>query len=186
MTASDQKLDHWLRALKWSLAAVPQAERDEIVQEAAAHIADRLDAGAPLEDVLAGFGAPEAYARRFLDEMEVTRALADQKSAPLLGVVMRRVHRSLVSVLALAGLLALGLASMMAVAAAWMKLTDPRHAGLWWNDRGTFFLGTIDDPSSAAELLGLWLYPAAVAVLVVCWIVGRLILLAAVRTYARR
>ena len=72
----------------------------------------------------------------------------------------------------------------MAVTVAVMEIQDPVHAGLWWGST-VRFVGTIDDPAMARDLLGPWLIPAAVAVLGAAWVLGRLILLAAVRTLAR-
>ena len=186
MTMQDRLLDEWLRGLKWSLTAVPSPEREEIVEETRGHIAERLDGGASLEEVLDAFGPPDAYARRFVDEMEVQSALGAGRSGGLLGGVLRRAHRSVAAVLALAGLLVCCAAQLAAVSLLWMKITDPVHAGLWMNDHGTQFIGVIDDPATAQEMLGVWIYPIGLAVIAISWAIGRFILIATVRTFRPR
>lgn len=186
MTVQDRLLDEWLRGLKWSLTAIPSPEREDIVEETRGHIAERIDAGASLEDVLEAFGPPELYARRFVDEMEVSSALGSRQAAPLLAVVMQRAHRSLVAVLAVFGLIILAALALSAVGVISMELSDPVRTGFWWNGRGTAFLGQIDDPTSARELLGPGVYGVAIGLLTLVWIVGRWILIATVKTFARR
>lgn len=181
---TDPTVADWLRRLAWALAAMPPAQRDDIVAEARVHLEEGVAAGRSAAEALAGFGPAEDYARPFLDEMELTAALGSQKSGDLLGAVARRVHRSLVAAVAAVVLLALALVAFMAVSLVIMKLQDPVHAGLWIGP-GQQFIGTIDDPTQARELLGLWLYPLAAGCLALAWLVGRLVLLWAVRRLAR-
>ena len=179
---TDRRLiEDWLRRLKWSLANVPSPEREDIVAEARAHIEERVASGSSIADVLAGFGPADAYARQFIDEMEIAAALGAQRSGDLLGVIGRRVHRSLTAALALLAVLALGLVAAASVVMAAIKLVDPVHAGLWIGPTQQF-IGVIDDPSAAHEVLGLWLYPLAALSLLLVWLIGRLVLIRAVRT----
>lgn len=181
---TDPTVADWLRRLAWALAAMPAPQRDDIVAEARAHLEERAADGRSAIDALAGFGPAEDYARPFLDEMELTAALGSQKSGDLLGAVARRVHRSLVAAGAAVVLLTLALIALAAISLVIMKLQDPVHAGLWVGP-GQQFIGTIDDPAQARELLGLWLYPLAAASLALAWLIGRLVLLWAVRRLAR-
>lgn len=181
----DRAVTDWLRRLHWALAAMPSPEREEIVAEARAHLEDAAAEGRATADVLAGFGPPDAYARRFLDEAEVTRALGGQRSGDLIAVVARRAHRSLVAAMAGVALLALGAVGLMATTLLFMEIQDPVHTGLWWGPK-VHFVGQIDDPAAARDLIGVWLTPAAIAMLAGAWILARLALLAAVRTLARK
>lgn len=174
----------WLRRLSWALAAMPAAEREDIVEEARGHLEERLRTGQSASEALTGFGAADVYARPFLDEMELTAALGSQKSGDLLGAVARRVHRSLLAAAAAAVLLALALVAFTAVSLVIMKLQDPVHAGLWIGP-GQRFIGVIDDPGAARERLGVWLYPLAGASLALSWLIGRFVLLWAVRALVR-
>lgn len=178
--AQDRAIDLWLRRLNWALAKVPAADREDIVAEARAHIEDRIAAGRPAGEVLADFGPAETYARDFIDEMETVGALGAQRSGDLLGVVLRRVHRSAVAALALFVILVLALLSLSALGMVVMKITDPVHAGLWMGPHEQF-IGVIDDPTQARELLGFWLYPLAALVMLIAWTLGRLTLIGTVR-----
>ncbi len=60
-----------------------------------------------------------------------------------------------------------------------VKLSHPETAGLWVGPRH-FFIGTIDDPSLAREVLGFWIFPAAVVAWVLAWVLTRKLSRAAV------
>lgn len=186
MTDADRRLDEWLRGLKWSLSAVPSPEREDIIEETRGHIAERIDAGASIDEVLDAFGAPDAYARGFVDEMEVNRALGAEKAGPLLGVILRRLHRSALAVGALTALLVLGVLAFTALSIVWFEVTDPVHTGLWTNDHGTAFIGIIDDPATATDRLGAGVIPAAIFLLMLSLVLARLVLVGAVRRFSRR
>ena len=47
------------------------------------------------------------------------------------------------------------------------------------------FIGVIDDPSKAHELLGAWIFPLAALAVLLTWLIGRVILLAALRVLPR-
>jgi uncharacterized membrane protein len=159
-------------------------ERDDIVEETRGHLREVLAAGRTPATALAGFGRPEDYARRFIDEMDIAGALASQSTGALLRVVARQINRSVVAAIAAIAFIALSLVGVIAVMMLILKLTDPVHAGLW---RGAhqFFIGKIDDPANATELLGTWLYSLCVCVLALTWLIGRWTLIWAVRGLAR-
>jgi uncharacterized membrane protein len=177
-------VEAWLRRLHWALQPMPSPARDEILAETRAHLTERLEGGADPFELLESFGPPDAYARHFLDEMELAHALGEQKSADLLAVIGRRVHRSLIAAFAFAVVVALAGLSLAALATLFYEITDPVHSGLW---RGSnqFFIGVIDDPGSARDLLGPLIWPAAIAVIALSWVLGRTVLLAAARCLAR-
>lgn len=186
MTATDiETVDDWLRRLKWALAAMPSPEREDIVEETRVHLQERIDAGQGAAQALAPFGEPEAYARGFIDEMELSGLLARPRFAGLLAATARRAHKSLVAALAFFAVIILGsLAVGMLVTAVW-EVFDPAHAGLWIAP-GEFHFGVVDDSTQARELLGPWIYPVALIIAAVCWVLGRLALISAVRTIRRR
>lgn len=168
MTSDPAEIEEWLRRLKWSLASMSSTERDDIVEETRGHLREVLAAGRTPSAALAGFGRAEDYARRFIDEMQIVGALGSQDTGALLYVVARQVNRSLVAALAVIGIVALSLLALIAVLMLVLKLSDPVHAGLW---RGAhqFFIGKIDNPANATELLGSWLYPLCAGVLALSW-----------------
>lgn len=175
---ASEPLEDFLRRLGWGLQGLP--DRTDIIAETRAHVQDCLARGDSIEAVLAGFGTPEEYARRFVDGMELSRALSSEKSGELAGAVLRRVHRSVVAGFAFLVLMFLGACAFAAAYLALLKIIDPIHAGLWWS-QSQQFIGVIDDPSEARELLGLWVFPIAAAVCAAAWIAGRFLLLWAVR-----
>ena len=177
-------VEAWLRRLHFALQPMPSPARDEIIAETRAHLIERLDSGADPVELLAGFGPPDAYARHFLDEMELAQALGEQKSADLLTVVGRRVHRSLIAALAFAVVVALAGLCLAAIATLSYEIIDPVHSGLW-RGPNQFFIGVIDDPGSARDLLGPLIWPAALGVIALSWVLGRAVLLAAARRLAR-
>jgi len=186
MTAADtQSVEDWLRRLKWALASIPSPEREDIVEETRVHLQERIAAGQGPSQALAPFGEPEAYARGFVDEMELSGLLARPRFAGLLAAIARRAHKSLVAALAFFAVLILGsLALGVLITAVW-EIFDPARAGLWIGpDRFNF--GVIDDPTLGQELLGPWIIPVALVIAGLCWILGRLVLIGAARTLRRR
>jgi uncharacterized membrane protein len=179
-------LKTYLRRLGWALASLPERDRDEIVEETRGHVLERLDQGAPLEATLAGFGPPEVYAARFIDEMEIVGALASQKGSTLLAAVLKRAHRSLAAFGAGATVLVLAAVSISLTLTALMKPLDPAHVGLWTSARGSLVIGSVSDPAGYTEHLGFAIYPLALASLAGAWFLGRLILVGALRRLARK
>jgi len=176
--------EDWLRRFKWALATMPASERDDIVAETRAHVAERLAQGQAALEVLAGFGEPDAYARHFIDEMELARVMGSQGSGAMLNAVLRRAHRSSVAAGALLLVLAMAAVAFPIVMTAINKLFDPVHAGLW-RGPNEFFIGIIDQPENAQELLGVWIYPLAGLCLALIWLAIRFVLVWAVKSLAR-
>lgn len=175
----------WLRRFKWSLAGIGSPEREDIVAEVRAHLAERMAAGAGVTEALSAFGTPEAYARSFVEEMELARALTGERFPSLLGAVVQRAHRSAVAGAAFLAVLLLGVTALGVVMTAAMKLADPVHTGLWLG-QGSFFFGKVEDPAGYRELLGGWIYPLAPLSLALAWVLGRLTLISALRTIRLR
>ncbi|KAA6459124.1 DUF1700 domain-containing protein [Acidobacteria bacterium AB60] len=179
-------IQSWLRRLKWALDSMPSTERDDIIAETRTHIEERIAKGQSLEEAIDAFGPPDVYARRFLDEIEMSTALGSQRTGALLSVVIQRAHRNISAALSLVALGCLVLTSSIAVILVFLKITDPIHTGLWFGrERRIFFIGVIRDPGIAHDLLGNWLLPVAVLVLVLSWLLGRFVLLWSVRGLAR-
>lgn len=185
-SAEKQRLDDWLRRLSWALGRMPEGDRTSIVEETRGHIEERLGTGQALEDVIAGFGSPEKYARCFLEEMEIGRALGSQRTTDLLGVIFRTIHASFTSLIALVCIVFIALSEVVAVLLAVMEIRDPLHTGFWYGG-GSFFIGVIDDPATAVDLLsGGKIYLFAGALMISGMLIARLVLLSSVRLLARR
>lgn len=179
------ELERWLSRLGWALGHLPVRERDDIVRETRSHIEDRMASGGSVQQVLSEFGPAERHARRFVDEIEAYEALGSQRAGDLARFVANRAHRSVGAAIALLALILLAILAGVIVLVVALKIFDPVHAGLWVGP-GTAFIGVIDDPASARELLGLWLFPSAAVVLTLIFIAGRLLLSSVVPWMAPR
>lgn len=180
-----QPLAAWLRELRWALAALPERDRDEIVAEARSHLLDRSDAGTPLASALAALGAARDYARPFLDEYRQSAALTHGRLRDLLPLVAERLLSSARAGATLAMIVAIWIPALLLASTAAVKLVHPELAGLWVGPSQRF-LGTIDDPSQARELLGVWIFPLAAVALVAAWLLTRRLASSAVRRLASR
>jgi uncharacterized membrane protein len=178
-------LKAYLRRLGWSLASLPERDRDDIVEETRVHVLERIEQGRPAGEILAALGPPESYARGFIDEMEISGALASQRPGQSLALLLRRAHRSAVAAAAVLATTVLAVIALMGVAALVAKPFDPEHVGLWTSPHGAFFVGAPGPGFDGHEHLGNWIYPAAVLDLAVTWFLGRRIVLWAVRRLAR-
>jgi hypothetical protein len=168
MSAADARLAEYARKLRWALAALPEADRDGIVAEMRSHVLDRVDAGASLDEALAALGAPEDYARGFLDSYAVATALSSRRLPQLLAVMLQNVARS--AAVAVSGVIIFvaWAAAAVAVYLTLQKIADPAHVGLWRGE-DFFFIGIIDDPSTGQELLGPWMPAIALLFILVAW-----------------
>lgn len=171
----------WLRRFKWALKRMPSPEREDIVEETRAHLHERMAGGLTAAQALANFGAPEDYARKFMDEMVLAAAAGSGNSGDSLRAVLRFVTRSGVALLAFFVVLFVGSLGLGFLISGVWKIFDPTHVGLWIGPRD-FALGVIDHPEGSRELLGGWMYPLCAAAVGVAWLICRTVLRWAVRT----
>lgn len=173
---TDQReLSIWLDRLGWALGNLTPVERDEIVRETRSHIEERLALGGSLQQVLRDFGPAERHARQFVDEVEAYEALGSQRAGLMARFIFNRAHRNFAAAGALLLLLLLGTLGGIALMMVGLEILDPAHTGLWVGG-GAVFLGILDEPVGARELLGLWLFPVAALVLTLAAIGGRFVL----------
>lgn len=171
----------WLRRFKWSLGSVPSPEREDIVAEVRAHLSERLAGGIGVTDALNAFGTPETYARSFVEEMELARALTGGRIPSMLGVIVRLAHRSAVAAAAfVVVLLVAGLAAGITLTAI-LKIFDPTQVGFWVGPGGAHF-GPSGGGPEMRELLGGWIYLLAPVSVAAAWVLCRLVLIRALRT----
>lgn len=183
---SEADLRTYLRQLRWGLAPQATCDRDDILEETRLHILARIEQGQTLQAVLSSLGPAEIYASRFNDEMEITGALGSEKPVAVLFAILRRAHRSLTAVAAVASVFALSVCALAFIVTAGLKPFDPEHIGLWLSAHGGLSIGSINNPTDHRELLGGWIYPVAAIVVSVAWLLGRLVLIWALRRIARR
>lgn len=159
------RLDNYLRRLGWALKPLPNADRDDILRETRAHFADRMAEGDPdaaFARIVARFGPPEDYAQQFLDNYQLTAAVADGSGSAMLPQALRVAGRGVTALLGSAFFLLLyGVAFALVLLAA-LKLVAPTHVGLWYApELGVAGLGYVDAETAAVatEWLGYGILP---------------------------
>jgi uncharacterized membrane protein len=168
----DRKLSEYARRLRWALAALPDADRNDIVEEMRSHVLDRIETGVSMKDALEALGEPTVYASRFCEAYSVASALSKRRTPNLVVALAGFVTRNIAAaVAAFFVVLAWAVATLLTFVAI-LKIKDPAHVGLW---RGAdfLFIGIINDPSTGQELLGLWITPLAAISIVLAWLVTR-------------
>jgi len=170
----DPRLQRYLRELRWALASLPEADRNDIVAEAESHLLDRMERGDDLEDAIAALGAATSYAQPFVESHRATAALMTGNVTDLLPALAERILRSFGATVGLLAIAALWAPSIVLLGTASVKVFHPEIAGFWVSDR-VCFLGTIDDPSSAREMLGMWIFPMAFLSVPLSWWLTRIV-----------
>lgn len=167
--ATDPKIEEYLKHFRWALSSLPAEDRTEIVEETRFHFVESVQAAhgqMTIDEITAELGPPDEYARRFLQNYEITVALASgsawqmlRRSSPFLGRGVR-VSCTLVSLLILYGI------AMCLLVVALMKPLFPEHVGFWTSSETSLFaLGYIEDfgRTDRVEHLGYWIVPLGVA-----------------------
>lgn len=135
----------YAEALRSALRALPEADRNDIVQEARTHLEASAQAGR-LEGTLAAFGPPQMYALQFLDG--AAHSPAEE----------RNVWTAAGSML---GSLVMALLAVAFVVVAVIDILVPTF-GIWVNPAsGAVYFGLAGMTTRAQELAGAWLSLAA-------------------------
>jgi len=169
----------WLHSLNQALQPLPQTEREDIVGEARGHLEERLAAGLNSASALAGFGRAETYARAFLDDYALTRALDSRRSLAMARVLFDFAGRSLVATLGLVGFAVFSATMLAALACILVKMVKPDVVGLWSGSNG-FHLG-VTGHAGMHDVLGNWVYLVLVVLVLADAALARLSLITAVK-----
>ena len=184
MTEPMTDADAYVRKLLWALQSLPHEDRLNIAAEIHSHLTESALAG-PLAAASARekLGAPHELARRFVEEYELAGALNRAAPGSLLMAILNRGSRS---VAALATGFGAALSYIFALAflvIAVAKPIAPANIGWWRTHDGSMMAGLIATPPlGAADLLGLWIIPLALAAATLCYLLGTQVL----RRIARR
>ena len=169
MMENNDQATTYLKRLRWALSQLPAEDREEIVTEARAHFAERMAQGTGFGEVSAAFGDPETYARRFLENYEITLSLSSGSPLRMMGTAIKAIGRGVGSFFAVTGLIVLYLTAVTFVVVAILKPIMPEHVGFWLGD-DLFLLGIVSDrivggmglvgeTAGAEERLGYWIIP---------------------------
>ncbi len=162
------QIEAYLTGLRAQLAPITLAEREEILREIAAHIRDSVEAGTPVETVLARLGIPAELAAQYRDDKIIRAASRSLSPIKLLRATLRVSARGAIGIIlffcALFGYLIGG----GLVIAAILKPFAPNHVGLFtikttktvWQTTGQVSTG-IQTSGPRHEILGWWGIPIA-------------------------
>jgi uncharacterized membrane protein len=180
------RLESYLARLEAALSTTPTVERREILLETRSHVLERTRRGQPqrVEDVLAQLGAPEAYARQFMPEL-------DTPTTPHANALSGIARLASGGSTALPALFVVAMSYAVAVLAllmaAW-ELLEPDKVGLWLGTAGgerRILLGSYSRGPHMREVLGDGLVPLALVLAVTVHIAMSALLRRLVRDDAR-
>jgi len=159
----------YLKRLRWALSHLPAEDREEIVTETRAHFAERIAQGATVDEVAASFGEPEAYARRFLENYEISVALSSGSTTRMMATALKAIGSGVGSFFAVLGLVLLYLTALTCLVVAVLKPIMPENVGFWTgedllllgivSDSVVGGMGLVGDTAGAEERLGYWIIP---------------------------
>lgn len=161
MNANEAALQQYLSRLEAELAAVPEADRREILLETRSHVLDRTRRTPSLsvDQALAELGPAERYARQFLS--------ASAKPARRPGLIARLAGQRWMGLVLLLPVVAAYSVAVFAVLLAINKMLEPANTGVWIHNPGERFRLELVISSPGArpgrEALGLWLVPLMLA-----------------------
>jgi len=166
----------YIRKVRMALNALPETVRDDLIRELHSHLIDRLESGASASEAIAPFGSPEQYASSLYNAQQLSGALVSRRMSELIDALIRNLTSSISATIA--GLLIFCIWVMTGVlcVVAIAKAAAPQHVGLWQSPT-EFFIGVIDEPASATELLGFWIFPIAIIATIFAWLLTRMLAL---------
>ena len=161
-------LEAYLSRLDTALAALPDAERREILLETRSHAIERTHrTSRDVAAVLSELGPPEAYARRFLAERDAGPAPPPPPRPDSLRAIARLATGGWTRLpLLFVVVLAYGAAAGLVIVAVW-KFFEPDAVGLWGGQvgvRNRWAVGVSDPNMPGRELLGYWIVPVALVI----------------------
>lgn len=187
------RVDRYLAQLRRALVDVPVGEREELVREIESHLVDAYAESssgvessptARIEEAIDRLGDPSTYAEALASEHRLRRATTGFRPASLLGSLLGRVGQGLGQ--AVGGLLfAFGYIALLVVAIATTVKPFVPESGLWIHPGGGWSLSMIEQPG-ATEVLGWWIIPIGVTVVVAGWTLLNRALRLLLRMEARR
>ncbi len=155
----------YLARLEKALKPLPREERADIVNETRSHFCERraAEGDAAVEAAMAAMGKADAYARQFLRNRNIDRAVASNSGLRMMSQSLRLATTGLEALFGFALFAVQYLVIAVILFVGVYKAINPGSVGLWLGRPGfpLFFLG---DPgpvarANADEALGFWLVP---------------------------
>lgn len=187
MTDDHPRIAAYLHRLGWALAPLPEADRESILAETAAHLEDRRTEGeAALDAALQGFGPAEDYARAFVEEYRLVGAVSAPGPLPLLREALAVAGRSVLGFLGALVFGSLYLLALALVLVALVKPVLPQQTGLFVDGDGIALgIVTAESAAGAEERLGYWVVPLALLGALLLYVVATRLLRRFLRIFLR-
>jgi uncharacterized membrane protein len=164
-----QQIEAYLSALRTQLAPITLAEREEILREIAAHIRDSVEAGTPIETVLARLGTPAELAAEYRDGQLIRAASRSFSPIKLLRGTFRLTTRGVIGIIVFLCALIGYITGGGLIVGAIIKPFAPNHVGVFttttktvWQTAGQLSSG-IQTVGPRHEILGWWAIPIFLA-----------------------
>jgi len=162
-----QDAEQFLKRVRQGLSRLDEKKREEIVNELRSRLLDRQAQG--MEDLLEGFGAPEALALGFVSELALRAALARGTSWAMARALLIAARDSALVLLIVLPLILFQLGSAALIALALLKPVIPQRIGMWVGG-GALNFGFTDPAPAVREVLGWWAIPVFLVLgLLVLW-----------------
>ena len=169
ITQTNFQIETYLAALRTQLAPITLSEREEILREIAAHIRDSVEAGTPIETVLARLGTPAELAAEYRDGHLIRAASRSVSPVTLLRATFRLTTRGVIGIIVFLCALIGYITGGGLVVGAIIKPFAPNHVGVFsattktvWQTAGQVANG-VQTTGSPHEILGWWAIPIFLA-----------------------
>jgi len=161
-------IDAYVSRVERYLNDLPAPEREDILAELRSHLYERSQESETALDVsLKALGSPEEFARQYLDDDVLRRALAGGSPADLLLGVLRQATSRVGAFVGFAAVSLFYLFALSCFGVILLDLINPEATGLWVGDEmDPFFFGMIagtGPDETVRDLAGIWLIPIALA-----------------------
>ena len=146
----------YMKSLDAALRALPADRRQEITSEIREHIRERSGSGAPIDDLLNSFGAPENYAAQFVEEHKLIAALNSKRTDTMVSLLLGAAKRSSYAAMAGTGIVLIWIVTIPLVFFGVAKVFFPTTVGLW--DVGEGYELGFNSGGATQDALG-WFLP---------------------------
>lgn len=178
-------IDGYIARLQAALNPIPQDERERIALEIRGHLGEVSDQGdAALIKSMMGLGEPEALARDYLADFQLTDAVARNSHPEMLLALVRVSARNAAAFVVWSVTLVFGVIGCAFMSLGVVKPFDPEHVGLWFHP---FEFGMVYKPvDPVRDVLGWWFMPVAFGLGLLSFVIAGLVLRFGARAVAGR
>lgn len=160
----DIRIEEYLACLQKNLSKLPNAERDELIEEMRCHILERIAdedqvSGDVVSRVLTAVGEPKQLASQYETEYMLRQAARSRSPLVLLGSTLKWGTKGITGFVAFAVTLAGYGCAAVGYLCALLKPILPERIGLWLSPEHTLTLGFWNGRLSGTEVYGISVRP---------------------------